>query len=64
MKKTQKQGRIENELSAMGYTLGHGYIVFDAFGNIDETFQTLDEIDRWLGEEEARRMGFAGAEFD
>lgn len=61
---SQKQARISNELSALGYSLVKEYVIFDEWGNVQGSFQTLDAVDRWLGKEEQRRLDDAGGALD
>lgn len=64
MGKSQKQARIENEVGALGYRLARQYVILSSDGYVEASFQTLDAVDRWLGGEEARRMGDAGRDLD
>lgn len=60
-KKSQRLERIENELSALGYALEHRYVILDN-GVVEASFSTLDELERWLGREELKRLGDAGGD--
>ncbi len=63
MAKSQKLTQIENEVSALGYTLKRRYVIMEG-EYVEESFSTLDEVERWLGREESRRLGDAGGDYE
>ncbi len=64
MSKSQKLNRLENEASARGYTLVRQYVILDVGGYVQQSFSSLDEVDRWLGREESRQLGNAGGDYE
>lgn len=60
MAKSQRLERIENEVGALGYYLARQYVILSADGYVEESFSSLDEVERWLGCEELKRLGDAG----
>lgn len=61
-KKSQRLERIENEVGALGCHLARQYVILSGDGYVEESFSTLDEVERWLGREELRRLGDAGGD--
>jgi hypothetical protein len=62
MAKSQKFKQLENELSALGYGLEHQYVILGYGGCVEASFSTLSEVDKWIGHEESRRMGYGGGD--
>ncbi len=64
MAKSQKLKRLEDEASALGYTLVRQYVILDGYGYVQQSFSLLDEVDRWLGREDSRQLGNAGGDYE
>lgn len=62
MAKSQRLERIENEVSALGCHLARQYVILSGDGYVVESFSTLNEVERWLGREELRRLGDTGGD--
>lgn len=63
-RKSQKLKRLESEVSALGYSLERRYVIQDGFGHVEQSFSKLDEVSKWIGREESRRLGDAGGDYE